>query len=109
MFDRKVANSSNNEESRVQAAITMRKHHNGWLVIWPFWNQEGWDGRTCVEEYFETSAQFEEPGYRKAQRHVRYLKARLKAEFRAGSERLNWKEWESDWYEADLLARAKKA
>ena len=40
---------------------------------------------------------FEESGYRQAQRHVRYLKARLRAEFRAGSEGLTaaaLKEWE---------------
>ena len=100
------------EEKRAMAGITLQRHHRGWMVTWPFPNQaSGWDGRTCTEKYFETSAQFEESGYRKAQRHVRYLKARLRAEFRAGSEGLTaafWEEWESDWYEADIMRQARR-
>ena len=83
---------------RLEVGITLQRHYRGWMVAWPSsWQAGAWDGRTYTEEYFETGAQFDESGYRKAQRHVRYLKARLRAEFRAGSEGLTaaaLKEWE---------------
>jgi hypothetical protein len=58
-------------------AITMFKHHHGYMVQWPA-TWEDWDWRTYREKYFETSGRGSESGYRKAQRHKRELISELK-------------------------------